>query len=110
MTDKVVEFPPIQQPALYGTQFIGPFVEEWRVTCDGYVVPKLRAIVQEGDHIILTMDDRFMIEGSREEVSKWVPMLANALAIGAGYSCFGQNSVKDPNPFQVEMMGIGEDG
>jgi hypothetical protein len=25
------------------------------------------------------------------------------MAIGAGYSCFGENSVKDPNPFKVVM-------
>lgn len=101
MTDNIVDLPP-RQPNSYGADFIGPFVEEWKVTCDGYIVPKLSAVVQEGDHIVLMLDERFLVEGPKEEVSKYIPIIAHAMAIGAGYSCFGENSVKDPNPFQCK--------
>jgi hypothetical protein len=87
--------------------FIGPFQEEWRVTLDGYRVPELTAIPQTGSgNISLCLDHRYLIEGTPDECAKWLWFVANAMAIGAGYSCFGENSVKDPNPFQVKMMGL----
>lgn len=86
--------------------FIGPFVEQWAVTLDGYRVPKLSAIVCESGNIMLSLDNRFLIEATQEEAAKWLWIVANAMAIGAGYSCFGENSVKDPNPFKVGMNKI----
>lgn len=83
--------------------FIGPFVEEWRVTVDGYKVPNMTAIVREDGNVMLSLDHRFLIEGTPEECAKWLWFVTNAMAIGAGYSCFGENSVKDPNPFKVGM-------
>lgn len=88
------------------TSFIGPFTEEWRISIDGYRVPNITAIVREDGNIMLALDHRFLIEGTPEECAKWLWFVANAMAIGAGYSCFGENSVKDPNPFKVGMMGI----
>ena len=86
--------------------FMGPFTEEWRVTLDGYKVPSVTAIVREDGNVMLTLDHRFLIEGTQEECAKWLWFVATAMAIGAGYSCFGENSVKDPNPFKVQMCGI----
>lgn len=86
--------------------FIGPFVEEWRVSIDGYPIPKLTAIVRQDGNIMLCLDGRFGIDGTPEECAKWLWIVANAMAIGAGYSCFGENSVKDPNPFKVKMACI----
>ena len=86
--------------------FVGPFTEEWRVTLDGYKVPNVTAIVREDKNIMLALDHRFLIEGTPDECAKWLWFVATAMAIGAGYSCFGENSVKDPNPFKVKMSGI----
>lgn len=83
--------------------FIGPFVEEWRVTIDGYRVPKVTAIVRQDGDIMLCLDGRFGIDGTPEECAKWLWWVAHAMAIGAGYSCFGEGSVKEPNPFKVGM-------
>ena len=86
-------------------EFVGPFAEEWRVTVDGYRVPHLSAIVKNDGSIMLLLDERFCIEGSREEISKWVWFVADAMAIGAGYSCLGENC-RQVNPYQVQMSGI----
>lgn len=88
------------------TSFIGPFTEEWRVTLDGYEVPNLSAIVREDGNIMLSLDHRYGIEGTPEECAKWLWYIATAMAIGAGYSCFGENSVKNPNPFKKKLTGI----
>jgi hypothetical protein len=103
----VKNFPPPPK-GNYGVDFIGPFQPKWAVTCDGFKVPYLSAIVREDGGIMLMLDGRYLIEGTKDEVNKWVPYIANALAIGAGYSCFGVNSVKEPNPFKVGMTGIGD--
>lgn len=87
-------------------ELVGPFVEEWRVVLDGYEVPNLSAIVRKDGGIMLSLDHRFLIEGPREEVEKWIWIVANAMAIGAGYSCHGENCTPI-NPFKVRMTGIG---
>lgn len=104
MDDKIIDF----LNGNYGVEFIGPFIEEWKVSLHGYRVPKLAALLRKDGNIMLSLDERFLIEGSREEVSKWIHFVANAMAIGAGYSCYGENSVKDPNPFKAGMVGLSE--
>jgi hypothetical protein len=86
--------------------FIGPFHQVWKVSLDGYRLPNVTAIPQENGNLALCLDERFLIEGTPEECAKWLWFVANAMAIGAGYSCFGENSVKEPNPFQVRMAKI----
>jgi hypothetical protein len=92
----------------YGIEFIGPFTEEWIVTSDGYRVPKLTAIVKQDNTISLSLDHRFLVDCTKQEAEKWIWFIANAMAIGAGYSCHGENSVKDPNPFMVKITGLSE--
>lgn len=84
--------------------FIGPFHEQWKVSLDGFRVPNVSAIPREDGSLALCLDERFLIEGTQEECAKWLWFVAHAMAIGAGYSCFGEGSVKDPNPFRVAMM------
>jgi hypothetical protein len=96
----------------YNVEFVGPFVEEWKITHDGYRVPYLSAIrhsgVNEGT-VSLSLDERFLIDATDDEARKWIPFIANCMAVAAGYSCFGENSVKDPNPFKVGMIGLSEE-
>jgi hypothetical protein len=90
----------------YGVQLVGPFIEEWRVTADGFRVPNMTARPNEDGTVTLCLDERFAIDATPEEAGKWICFVANAMAIGAGYSCFGANSVKRPNPFKVGMIGL----
>lgn len=86
--------------------FIGPFVEEWKVSLDGYEVPNLTAIVREDGNVMLSLDHRYGMEGTPEECAKWIWFVATAMAIGAGYSSFGENSTKDWNPYKKGLSGI----
>lgn len=102
----VIKFPE-REDGNYGVEFIGPFTECHKVTSGGYRVPNLTAIVT-GENVVLNLDERFMIEATRKEASKWIWFIANAMAIGAGYSCHGENSVK-PNPFNCRMISVTEE-
>lgn len=109
MTDKIVKglkdaLAAAQADRAYGVEFIGPFVPEHRVVCDGFAVPYLTVHPREDGTVRLCLDGRFLIEATGEEARKWIWFIANAMAVSAGYSCFGDNSVKDPNPFQVRAM------
>lgn len=94
----------------YGVELVGPFVAEWKVTCNGYRVPNLSAIPFEAedgtDMVNLCLDERFLIEATKYEAQKWIPFIANCMAVAAGYSAFGENSRHNPNPFQVKMTGL----
>lgn len=93
----------------YGTEFIGPFHEMHKVAHDGYRVPHLAAqplVDESGNQLVaLVLDERFMIEGTVGEVAKWIPFLANAMAVAAGYSCHGDNC-RPLNPYTVKMTGL----
>ena len=87
-------------------EIVGPFLEEWKVTFDGYQVPYISAREKDGT-VDVCIDHRFMMPGpvSREEFDRWLPILANAMAVAAGYSCHGENCNK-LNPFTVRMAEI----
>ena len=85
-------------------ELVGPFPEYCKVVLSGYEVPSLKAYVK-GDHIELVLDDRFGVQCSREEIVIMVPMIANAMAIGGGYSCHGENS-EEVNPYRRRVMGL----
>lgn len=93
-------------PPLYGTEFIGPMPQKWDVVSHGYSVPYLTAIKCENGNVLLSLDGRFLIEGTEEETQKWIPMIANAMAIGAGYSCHGKNS-QPLNRFKCGVVNLG---
>lgn len=97
----LIKFPEAQ----YGVEFHGPFVEQWKVTSEGYRVPYLSAIVRADGNVMLGLDERFMVEGSKEEVCKWIGFIANAMAVAAGYSCHGENC-RPINAHQVKLSGI----
>lgn len=92
----------------YGVEFVGPFaLPPYRITADGYSVPHLAAHLKAGTEgtWVLVLDSRFMLEATHEEACRWLPFLANAMAVAAGYSSHGANS-RRANPFSVQMMGI----
>lgn len=91
---------------------VGPFVtEDFRLSIDGYEVPNVRIIKRTGaqDGIVtVVLDNRFMIDVPDDQLDPWMWIVANAMAIGGGYSCHGENSVKDPNPYKRRLAELGE--
>ena len=81
---------------------IGPF-QEWRVQIEGRIIPRLTAF-REGDRIVLVVDGRFSHSFAAEDAYSAAWLIANALAVGAGYSHLGAES-KD-KPFAPIGMGI----
>jgi hypothetical protein len=78
------------------------------VTLDGYMVPRVEVSEDAATgQWRVTYDGRFgVVAGSIEELQRWLWLLANVQAVGAGYSCHGENSVYRPNPHQVRVMEI----
>lgn len=80
-----------------------------QVTIDGYDVPRLE-VAEDAEtgtwHVVY--DGRFGIVAENiEELQRWLWIVANAQAVGAGYSCHGENSIYRPNPHKVKVMCIG---
>ncbi len=89
----VTEFPtpPKKEKAEW---LIGPF-EEYRVMVQGRVIPKLTAY-KDGDKVGLVVDQRFSASFSEDQAWQVAWLLANALAIGAGYPHLGAESKDQP--------------
>ncbi len=87
---------------------IGPGVRTHKVALDGYVVPRLTAnpIDAQQTKWEIVLDGRFGAEFDHDELERVVWLIANAMAIGEGYSCFGENSVV-ANPYKRQAIGIG---
>jgi hypothetical protein len=84
-----------------------PNREAREVTIDGFAVPRIEAKEStDGLHCDIRLDGRFGAMIPAELAQEVIWLLANALAIGAGYSCHGENSVVT-NPFKVRVMEIG---
>lgn len=66
--------------------YVGPF-ESHDVVIAGRQVPFLRATPLDGGRIDLTLDRRLGLQLSVEEAERFVPFLADAIAIGLGYTC-----------------------
>lgn len=81
--DNVVQLPP---PTSAPDFLIGPF-EEYRVVLEGKLIPNLTAF-REGDSICLVLDRRLSISVPKDRAYDVAWLVANALAIGAGYPCF----------------------
>lgn len=80
-----------------------------RVTIDGFAVPRVEVTEDLATgrwHFVF--DGRFsVIAETLEELNRWLWIVANAQAVGEGYSCHGENSVWRPNPHKVQVMCIG---
>lgn len=86
-----------------GIESVGPFSVH-KIRLDGFRVPQLEGRLVGGTwHFIL--DERFGCEVPERYGCEVAWMIANALAIGSGYSCFGENS-QIANPFKCRMSGI----
>lgn len=89
----------------YGTKLIGPFVGQHKITVRDYRVPHLAAYSMHDGTWALTIDDRMSIECSDEELRRWVPFIADAMAVAAGYSCHGEQC-QPMNRHKIKLTGI----
>lgn len=80
-----------------------------QVTIDGYAVPRVEVAEDPATgNWQVTYDDRFGVTAENlEELQRLLWLVANAQAVGAGYSCHGEHSVYRPNPHKVRVMCIG---
>lgn len=79
------------EPGENGLRAIGPFGIN-RLTIDGYQIPKLSGVLRNGIWSF-TLDHRFGCDVPELYGESVAWMIANAMAITAGYSCFGEGSV-----------------
>jgi hypothetical protein len=87
------------------TEYIGPFIDKYKLLVEGCIVPYLTATKNNNGDWNLTLDERYGITATEEEVGKWLWFLAYAMAVAAGYTCFGENS-KQMNLFSRVAHGI----
>jgi hypothetical protein len=88
------------------TERIGPFEESYySVVVDGYLVPNIKAYKTSENGWKLVLGDRFSILVTEAEINAWLWWVANAMAIAAGYTSFGENC-QPSNPFTCRAIGI----
>lgn len=92
-----------------GAELIGPFNagDYYSVRVEGHLLPHIKVRKGTGQNdgkLDVLLDDRlsFVMD---DEPSIFL-LVAHAMAVAAGYSCFGENSVKEPNIFKVKMIGL----
>lgn len=88
-----------------GIEAIGPF-ESYRIVVDGYKVPRLTGRLIDGMWSF-TFDNRFCLDVPELYGHGVAWMIANAMAVGAGFTCFGENSAP-ANEFKGRLHCIGE--
>lgn len=78
------------------------------VSIDGYLVPRLEVHedAASGQWNVI-YDGRFAVTASIEELNRWIWLIAQAQAVGCGYSCHGGNSVYRPNPHKKQLLCMG---
>lgn len=83
-------------PLAPAVDFIGPF-ESYDVVVAGRQVPFLRAMPMDGGLIDLTLDRRLGLALTIAEAERFVPFLADAIAVGMGYTCHPNAETDGPN-------------
>jgi hypothetical protein len=98
--------------SMFRVSFPGPF-QKHEVVVDGWKVSFLHAH-PDGEHdqnVMLVLDDRLAETFSVEEAERFVPFLADAIAIALGYTCHPNEDAeqplfKQPQPRPVRMHGL----
>lgn len=103
-----METPLPEVPSSNGVAIVGPFHERSKISVDGYVVPYISCIKHSGKldgAVSLLADSRFGLDTTEDEVKRWMPFVAHAMAIAAGRSCHGKGG-QPLDPFGVQLIGI----
>lgn len=98
----VTDFPKVDIPSPLGAKRSGR-----DVIVDGRVIPGLSG-AKVGDSYHITLDGRFGVELPEHLVHPVLSILANALAIGGGYSHAGAEL--HGRPFAPKIMNLSEIG
>lgn len=77
--------------------FVGPF-KHHDVVIDGRQVPFLRATPLDGGQIHLNLDRRLGVTLSAEEAERFVPFLADAIAVALGFTSHPDAGMGGPIP------------
>ncbi len=97
----------LQEPRV---SFPGPFSQH-DVVVNGWKVPFLHAH-PTGEHdekVMVVIDNRLGGTFTVEEAERFIPFLADAIAVALGYTCFpfdDTDPVKNPQPRPVRTHGI----
>jgi hypothetical protein len=86
-----------------GLESHGPF-QQHKLTIDGYRIPYMTGLLKDG-RWHFTLDERFGADVPEQDGHGVAWLIANALAFGAGYSCFGKNS-QPLNMFKTQLHCI----
>ena len=88
---EIVNFPEPPKGPFY-PKIHGPFEPEHYVSIAGYKVPHVTVKPQPDGKIGVSVDNRFYLEPvPEEEFSRWIWLLANAMAVAAGYTAHGEH-------------------
>jgi hypothetical protein len=98
--DNVTQFP-VAEPEPWHF----PISEGDHVVIDGRLIPKMR-VWERGDEVTITLDGRFAIDVPKALGRQVAWIVAEAMAIGAGYSNLAAES-KDC-PFAPQMTRLAE--
>lgn len=97
---------------MFRVSFPGPFSQH-EVVVDGWKVPFLHAHPggEHDENVMLVVDNRLALTVSVEEAERFVPFLADAIAVALGYTCHPdedatQPLVKQSQPRPVRMNAL----
>jgi hypothetical protein len=88
--------------------FPGPFTSH-DVVVKGWRVPLVKAHLTAEDRVQLVLDDRLAADFSTEEVERFVPFLADAIAVALGYPSHPEGDgeyPRSPLPRPTRTMDI----
>ncbi|WP_162685481.1 hypothetical protein [Roseovarius amoyensis] len=94
-------------PGQSGMVELGPELSGSSVIVEGRLIPRLTARDRGGDEITIVLDGRFSIDIPRERSGQICWMVANAMAIGAGYPSLSADGAD--RPFAPRIVGISDD-
>lgn len=83
--------------ATFRVTFPGPF-QHHDVIVDGWRVPFLQAHMSGEDRVALVIDRRLATELSLDEAERFVPFVADAIAVALGYGAHPDGDTPKPPP------------
>lgn len=89
-----------------GVEFRGPRLPHYEFVVDGYRVPNVTAVPVDGGWNIIVDRRIALFVTDEDEIKRWLPLLANGMAVAAGYTKHGEGSAP-MNPYRVQVREIG---
>jgi len=73
-----------REPSVF--EYVGPF-QEYRIILHGHQVPFLHALPRKGEGVHINLDNRFGLDLTPDEAERFIPFLADTIAVALGYTC-----------------------